>query len=150
MAEPPGLPDMANPDVGMLTLDDDDPRFNHDAVHEIHRGIRSVLDDYPDAVTIGQIWVFENEDFAKYLRPDELHMGFSFRLARAEFDVTSIRVAIENALAAAATVVGCRCRGRATLPRSAFRRTLTPGCRCRRPLIDGELAPDSAAWIATG
>ncbi|MCV7177028.1 glycoside hydrolase family 13 protein [Mycolicibacterium sphagni] len=101
MAKPPGLPDMTNPDLEMLTLDDDDPRFNHDGVHEIHRGIRSVLDDYPHAVTIGEIWVFENEDFAKYLRPDELHMGFNFRLVRAEFEATSIREAIENALAAA-------------------------------------------------
>lgn len=102
MAKPPGLPDMATPDLEMLTHDDQDPRFNHDGVHAIHRGIRSVLDDYPHAVTIGEIWVFENEDFAKYLRPDELHMGFNFRLVRAEFDVTDIRGAIENALAAAA------------------------------------------------
>jgi alpha-glucosidase len=102
MAKPPGLPDMANPDAEMLTLDDDDPRFNHEGVHDIHRGIRSVLDDYPHAVTVGEIWVFDNEDFAKYLRPDELHIGFNFRLVRAEFDPTSIRGAIENALAAAA------------------------------------------------
>ena len=33
MAKPPGLPDMRNPDLEMLTLDDDDPRFNHDGVH---------------------------------------------------------------------------------------------------------------------
>ncbi len=101
MAKPPGLPDMRNPDLTMLTLDDDDPRFNHDGVHEIHRGIRSVLDDYPHAVTIGEIWVFDNEDFAKYLRPDELHLGFNFRLVRAEFDAADIREAIENSLAAA-------------------------------------------------
>jgi len=102
MAKPPGLPDMTNPDAEMLTLDDEDPRFNHEGVHDIHRSIRSVLNDYPHAVTIGEIWVFDNEDFAKYLRPDELHMGFNFRLVRAEFDPTSIREAIENALAAAA------------------------------------------------
>ena len=84
MAKPPGLPDMKNPDLPMLTLDDDDPRFNHDGVHDIHRDIRTVLNDYPDAVTIGEIWVFDNEDFAKYLRPDELHLGFNFRLVRAE------------------------------------------------------------------
>lgn len=101
MAKPPGLPDMKNPDLEMLTLDDDDPRFNHDGVHAIHRGIRSVLDDYPHAVSIGEIWVFDNEDFAKYLRPDELHMGFNFRLVRTEFDALDIRVAIENSLAAA-------------------------------------------------
>ncbi len=101
MSKPPGLPDMANPDIAMLTSQDDDPRFNHEGVHDIHRGIRSVLDDYPHAVSIGEIWVFDNEDFAKYLRPDELHMGFNFRLVRAEFDVVSIHGAIENALAAA-------------------------------------------------
>ncbi len=102
MSKPPGLPDMTNPNIEMLTSQDDDPRFNHEGVHDIHRGIRSVLDDYPHAVSIGEIWVFDNEDFAKYLRPDELHMGFNFRLVRAEFDATSIHGAIENALAAAA------------------------------------------------
>jgi alpha-glucosidase len=101
MAKPPGLPDMINPDLKMLALDDDDPRFDHDSVHDIHRGIRSVLDDHPDAVAIGEIWVFDNEQFAKYLRPDELHLGFNFRLVRAEFDAAEIRVAIENSLAAA-------------------------------------------------
>ncbi|MDT5075722.1 MAG: alpha-glucosidase [Mycobacterium sp.] len=101
MAKPPGLPDMKNPDLPMLTLDDDDPRFNHDGVHEIHRGIRRVLNDYPDAVTIGEIWVFDNGDFAKYLRPDELHLGFNFRLVRAKFDAADIQAAIENSLAAA-------------------------------------------------
>ena len=102
MAKPPGLPDMTITDIEMLTSQDDDPRFNHEGVHDIHRGIRSVLDDYPHAVSIGEIWVFDNEDFAKYLRPDELHMGFNFRLVRAKFDAASIRGAIENALAAAA------------------------------------------------
>lgn len=101
MSKPPGLPDMSNPNVEMLTSQDDDPRFNHEGVHDIHRSIRSVLDDYPHAVSIGEIWVFDNEDFAKYLRPDELHMGFNFRLVRADFDAVSIHEAIENALAAA-------------------------------------------------
>ena len=101
MAKPPGLPDMRNPNLPMLTLDDDDPRFNHDGVHDIHRSIRTVLNDYPAAVTIGEIWVFDNDDFAKYLRPDELHLGFNFRLVRAEFDADAIREAIENSMAAA-------------------------------------------------
>ena len=101
MAKPADLPDMRVPDVRMLTHDDHDPRFNHDGVHDIHRGIRGVLDDYPHAVTIGEIWVFDNEDFAKYLRPDELHLGFNFRLVRAKFEADELRVAIENSLAAA-------------------------------------------------
>jgi alpha-glucosidase len=81
---------------------DDDPRFNHDGVHDIHRHIRTVLNDYPHAVAIGEVWVYDNEKFARYLRPDELHLGFNFRLLRAKFDADDIRGAITNSLAAAA------------------------------------------------
>jgi alpha-glucosidase len=101
MAKPPGLPDMELVGSALLRNSDDDPRFNNDGVHDIHRGIRSVLDEFPDAVTIGEIWVFDNDEFAKYLRPDELHLGFNFRLVRAEFDADAIRGAIENSMAAA-------------------------------------------------
>jgi alpha-glucosidase len=101
MAKPPGLPDT---DVEMRPrmLSDGDPRFNHPSVHEIHRNIRTVMDDYPDAVTIGEVWVFDNASWAEYLRADELHLGFNFRMVRAEFDVAEIHDSIENTLAAAA------------------------------------------------
>ncbi len=45
--------------------------------------------------------MYDNEQFARYVRPDELHLGFNFRLLRAEFDAADIRGAIENSLAAA-------------------------------------------------
>jgi alpha-glucosidase len=103
MAKPPGLPDMVITDRELLLEDmDDDPRFNHEDVHDIHRHIRTVLNDYPHAVAIGEVWVHDNEQFARYLRPDELHLGFNFRLVRAKFDAGEIRGAIENSLAAAA------------------------------------------------
>ncbi len=102
MAKPADLPDMELDELGMLVAGNDDPRFNHADVHHIHRGIRSVLDDYPHAVSIGEIWVFDNAEFAKYLRADELHMGFNFRLVRAPFDAARIHDAISNSLAAAA------------------------------------------------
>jgi alpha-glucosidase len=103
MAKPPGLPDMEITGRTLLLEDmDDDPRFNHENVHDIHRHIRTVLDDYPHAVAIGEVWVYDNEQFARYLRPDELHLGFNFRLLRADFDAADIRGAIENSLAAAA------------------------------------------------
>lgn len=105
MAKPSDLPDMTMPDpesdTAMLTTGADDPRFNNDGVHAIHRDIRAVLDDYPDAVTVGEVWVFDNADFAKYLRPDELHLGFNFRLVRAAFTADAVRGAIENSLIAA-------------------------------------------------
>jgi len=102
MAKPPGLPDMPTTDIGLLAHRDDDPRFNQPGVHAIHRAIRAVVDDYPDAVTIGEVWVRDNTAFAAYLRPDELHLGFNFRLVQADFDAAQIRDAIENSLAAAA------------------------------------------------
>jgi alpha-glucosidase len=83
-------------------LSDGDPRFNHPDVHDIHRNIRQVMDDFPDAVTIGEVWVFDNARWAEYVRADELHLGFNFRMVRAEYDITDIRDAIENTFAAAA------------------------------------------------
>lgn len=102
MAKPPGLPD--SPDLGIEVLHhrDDDPRFNHPNVHAIHRDIRTVIDEYPGAVTVGEVWVHDNARWAEYLRPDELHLGFNFRLARTEFDAAEIRDAVANSLAAAA------------------------------------------------
>jgi alpha-glucosidase len=102
MSKPPGLPDMQNPENRLLADMASDPRFNHEGVHDIHRGIRKVLDEYPDAVAVGEVWVYDNAQFAAYLRPDELHLGFNFRLVRADFDAAEIRDAIENSLAAVA------------------------------------------------
>jgi alpha-glucosidase len=101
MAKPPGLPD-AKDDIKILSHSDDDPRFNHPSVHEIHRGIRTIVDDYPAAVTIGEVWVMDNVRWAEYLRPDELHLGFNFRLTKIGFNAAEIRTAIQNSLAATA------------------------------------------------
>jgi len=101
MAKPPGLPDSKD-DVKVLSHSDDDPRFNHPSVHEIHRGIRTIVDDYPGSVTIGEVWVMDNIRWAEYLRPDELHLGFNFRLTKIDFDADEIREAIQNSLAATA------------------------------------------------
>lgn len=105
MAKPPGLPDMEVIKGEVLLADmDDDPRFNNDGVHDIHRQIRRVFNDYPDAVAIGEVWVYDNEQFARYVRPDELHLGFNFRLLRAKFDADDIRGAIANSMEAAELV----------------------------------------------
>ncbi len=101
MAKPPGLPDMSLADNELLRNKEGDPRFDNESVHDIHRFIRRVLDDYPESVAVGEVWVHGNERFAKYLRPDELHLGFNFRLVQADFDAAEVRAAIDNSLAAA-------------------------------------------------
>jgi alpha-glucosidase len=101
MAKPADLPDTQG-DTEVLRHTDDDPRFNHPNVHAIHRDIRAVVDDYPGAVTVGEVWVRDNARWAEYLRPDELHLGFNFRLTQTEFDAAEIRDAVDNSLAAVA------------------------------------------------
>jgi alpha-glucosidase len=102
MAKPPGLPDSPEVAAKVLHHTDEDPRFNHPSVHAIHREIRTVLDDYPRAVTVGEVWVTDNTRWAEYTRPDELHLCFNFRLTKIEFDAAEIHDAIQNSLAATA------------------------------------------------
>ncbi len=106
MAKPEGLPDHDWDRNALLRNDDDDPRFNNPGVHEIHRGIRAVMNEYPGTMAVGEIWVRDNERFGEYIRPDELHLGFNFRLAEAEFGAEPVRAAIDNSLAAVAAVGG--------------------------------------------
>ncbi|MGX7827361.1 glycoside hydrolase family 13 protein [Actinokineospora sp. 24-640] len=105
MAKPDGLPDMDPAAVAVMAgaqqPDVVDPRFDNDAVHEVHRLIRGVLDGYPATMAVGEIWVDDDERFARYLRPDELHLGFNFKLAQADFDADAVRRAIERSLVVA-------------------------------------------------
>ncbi|MFJ2667140.1 alpha-amylase family glycosyl hydrolase [Nocardia fluminea] len=102
MAKPEGLPDMDRVETKMLVHDDDDPRFNNPGVHAIHRRIRTVLDDYPHAVSIGEVWVDDNVRFGEYVRPDELHLAFNFRLAETPFTAQGVHDAITHSLDAVA------------------------------------------------
>jgi alpha-glucosidase len=63
-----------------------------------------VLDEYPEAVAIGEVWVDNDERFSRYVRPDELHLAFNFRLVQADFDADSIRAAIDHSVAAVGRV----------------------------------------------
>lgn len=116
LGKPPGLPDGETHDFSLVSGEapsgpDDAPvesapdiRFDHDSVHQVHQKIRSVIDEYRDRILIGEIWVSTDERFGNYLRPDELHLGFDFRLTRAPFDAGEIRAAIEKSMAAVASV----------------------------------------------
>ncbi len=106
MAKPAGLPDMEISDNKLLANSESDLRFNNAAVHDIHRSIRKVIDEYPGAVAVGEVWVENNERFSEYVRPDELQLAFNFRLAEVAFDAEAVRGAIENSIAAVAGVGG--------------------------------------------
>jgi alpha-glucosidase len=104
MAKTGGLPDSDFLPTVPGQLPDADVRFDAEGVHDIHRMVRKVLDEYPGRTAIGEIWVKDDDAFAAYVRPDELQLAFNFRLAAAPFAAAEVRDAIEHSLAAVATV----------------------------------------------
>ncbi|UYP20423.1 glycoside hydrolase family 13 protein [Rhodococcus sp. Z13] len=105
MAKPADLPDHDDWErVELLGHSPTDPRFDNPEVHDIHRRIRRVFDEYPDAVAIGEIWVDDHDRFAEYLRPDELHLAFDFHLTLSDWDADALRAAVEKGLAAVSAV----------------------------------------------
>jgi alpha-glucosidase len=111
MAKPEGLPDMVpSEDTGLLAdQGPGDLRFDQDGVHAIHRRIRSVLDEYPGAMAVGEAWVLDDERLAAYLRPDELQLVFNFRLPTADWTAEDLRSAVEHSLATAARTTSPPC-----------------------------------------
>jgi alpha-glucosidase len=98
MAKPEGLPDMVlSEDTGLLADHGaDDLRFDQDGVHDVHRRIRAVLDEYPGRMAVGEVWVHDDERLGRYLRSDELHLAFNFALLTAEWTAEDLRDAVTS------------------------------------------------------
>ena len=101
MAKPDGLPDMVPLDDTGLLADhaEGDHRFDQDGVHDVHRRIRSVLDEYPGTMAVGEVWLADDDRLARYLRADELQLAFNFKLLTAEWDADELRQAVDHSLA---------------------------------------------------
>jgi alpha-glucosidase len=101
MAKPAGLPDM---DLtlysGVGTQLDPDHRFDNEGVHEHLRMFRRVLDSYDNRMAVGEAWVPDDRRLARYVRGDELHLTFNFRLVEAEWSAQTFREAIDGSLTA--------------------------------------------------
>jgi alpha-glucosidase len=100
---PPAPPDYPRPykDMGeydaFIHLYD----FGHPDVHEVHRRLRAVVEEYgTDVLTVGEIHIFDLPEWASYYGEnfDQLHMPFNFHLMSAEWDVPSLRAVIETVL----------------------------------------------------
>lgn len=65
-------------------------------LHEYLRQVRALVDGYPDAVTVGEVWEFDQRRILPYLAPDELHLAHNFVFARVPFDATEIRRTVEE------------------------------------------------------
>ena len=107
---------MAKPEQGLVDMDlsewnglphtylPGDLRFDQDGVHEYLRMFRRVIDTYPHRMAVGEAWVSNDERLARYVRPDELHLVFNFRLLEAEWSAEEFHAAIEGSLKAMADV----------------------------------------------
>ena len=104
MAKATGLPDIAASTLAKINDADhmrpsDDPRWDQDEVHEYLRAFRRVLDSYPgDRMAVGEVWASGGHRLARYVRPDELHLAFSFQLVQVNWSAKEFRAAIDDAM----------------------------------------------------
>ncbi|MGX7679141.1 glycoside hydrolase family 13 protein [Jatrophihabitans sp. DSM 45814] len=105
MAKPAGLPDMDLTEYqGPGTQLNPDLRFDNDGVHEHLKMFRRVIDSYENRMAVGEAWVPDDERLARYVRGDELHLTFNFRLVEAEWSAAAFQAAIDGSLTAMAEV----------------------------------------------
>ncbi|MEU5877670.1 glycoside hydrolase family 13 protein [Spirillospora sp. NPDC047279] len=76
-----------------------DPYTDRDGVHEIYREWRRVADSYDNRALIGEIWLPDQDRFAAYLAPDEMHTAFNFDFLNCPWDEPALRRNIETTLA---------------------------------------------------
>jgi len=70
-------------------------------VHPLYRRWRELADAYGDErVLVGEVVLRDQERVARYVRPDELHLAFNFRLLWEPWDADALRAAIDGTLAA--------------------------------------------------
>ncbi|AWS42306.1 glycoside hydrolase family 13 protein [Streptosporangium sp. 'caverna'] len=100
LTKKPGLPDVG-PDPDPADL----PYQDTDGVHAIYRSWRAIIDAYEgERVFVGEVWLPTPSQFARYLRPDELHSAFNFEFLCCAWEPGPIREVIEQTLAAHAPV----------------------------------------------
>ncbi|WET76778.1 alpha-amylase family glycosyl hydrolase [Amycolatopsis sp. QT-25] len=65
-------------------------------LHDYLREVRALVDKYPGAVVIGEVWEFDQSRLMPYLAPDELHLAHNFVFGRVSFDAGEIRRTVEE------------------------------------------------------
>ena len=104
LVKAPGYPDVGDEDNEAILLTGDrvsrHPFWDRAEIHEIVRGWRAVLDEYPDAMMVAEAWVSDLERLANYLRPDEYHQAFDFDFLESPWNANSMRTAIDESMEA--------------------------------------------------
>ena len=148
LAKDPELPDMdyGSSEAGGATDQDrvtarlEHPHWDRDEVHDIIRGWRSVLDEYPGSVMVAEAWVANWSRLVRYLRPDEFHQVFDFDFLESDWDAGEFRKAIDESLGAAGSVgsIPTWVLSNHDLVRHATRYGLPPNTASKSWLLDGD------------
>src|SRR3954462_6036927 len=72
--------------------------WNQPEVHDVGRRWRSICDEYPDTMLVGEVCLADLEQVALYSRPDEMHQSLSFRLLKSPWSTESFADAVRTAL----------------------------------------------------
>ncbi|GAA5201168.1 glycoside hydrolase family 13 protein [Microbacterium jejuense] len=98
-----GLPDyIPDPEAGSMGGEEENvPYWGQDAVHEVYRDWRKILQEYPgDRALAAEAWLPTAERTAEWVRPDEMHQAFNFPYLQTEWDAADLRDVIDLSLRA--------------------------------------------------
>jgi alpha-glucosidase len=118
------------------------PYSDLDLLHDIVRGWRRRVDEYPESILVAEAWVDGWERLAAYLRPDEYHQAFEFDFMQAPWDAQEMRAVIDAALAGSSGVgaVPTWVLSNHDIVRQATRYGLPQDVDARDWLLDGDRA----------
>jgi len=101
----PELMDEAEPVPGAELHSFDRRRaIDRPELHPYYRGLRKLVDAYPERMLIGEVFFRDPSRVAQYARPDELHLVFNFTLQFTDWDADSMRSAIDRTIDSMASV----------------------------------------------
>jgi alpha-glucosidase len=67
------------------------------AIHERLRRLRAVVDEYPDRMLVGEVYLFDLERIVAYINSgDELHLAHNFAFVHTPWDAGAFRSAIDG------------------------------------------------------
>jgi len=110
LAKKPGLPDLEEGSVEMLSATANAPMWDQPAVHDIYRRWRTLTDSYSppgrdeDKMMCAEAWVVPATALAKYVRSDEMHQCFNFGILTAPWRASDLREVISDSMDAVAEV----------------------------------------------
>jgi len=96
-----GLPDyIPNPEAGSMGGEAENvPYWGQDAVHEVYRDWRKILEEYQgDRALAAEAWLPTAARTAQWVRSDEMHQAFNFPYLETKWNAADLREVIEVSL----------------------------------------------------